>query len=207
MGVAAAGAATLSLEGCMTTQLHEPKYYTETFSAMYITQDQKQIVILGPRYHYIFQAPAELVRLVQSELHADLRASFDDFEVAADQTITGRYDLSLSLGKASLTPEKEALAQALGMAPRVRGEWTTKGTLKGQRYAAGDAHRGSEAMTPLNRSYSVSIREQPTAGEAMAKIALTPVTVAVDGALMIAAVVLLPFALVFLADRMGRIRC
>jgi hypothetical protein len=127
--------------------------------------------------------------------------------VAADQAITGRYGLRLSMRPGSETPEREALAQSLGMAPRVRGEWTFNGTLKGRRYAAGESARGNEASTPLNRSYSVRILEQPSAGEAVAKIALTPVTVAVDGALMIAAVVLLPFTLVFLAESMGRIRC
>lgn len=176
----------------MTARLHELKSYVETFSAMYITQDGRQIVILGPRYHYVFQAPVELVRLVQSELHPDLQANFDDFVVAADQTISGRYDLRLSLQKDRDTPERGALAQSMGMAPRVRGEWTISGTLKGQRYAARESSQASDAMTPLNRSYTVTIQEQPSAGEAMRRIALTPVTLAADGVLMIASVILLP---------------
>ena len=59
-------------------------------------------------------------------------------------------------------------------------------------------------MTPLNRSYSVKIGEQPSGAEAAVKMALTPVTVAADGALMIASLVLLPFIVVLVAHDMRR---
>lgn len=195
MGAAAVGATAMSLEGCVTARLYEDTRYAETFSAMYITQDRRQIVILGPRFHYIFDAPFEMPRLVQSELHADLRASFDGFVVASDQTITGTYKLVLNRGKGGYRPEQASQAETLGMRSDSGGQLALSGSLKGRRYAAGQAPAGDQQATALNRSYTVSIREQPTVGGAMGRLALTPVTVAADGVLMLTAMVLTPFVL------------
>ena len=83
----------LNLVGCMHRQLNENEKYVETFESFYLTADQKQIAIVGKRYHYVFNAPAEVLNALKSDLHPIMDAAFLGFSVAVDQNIKGTYKI------------------------------------------------------------------------------------------------------------------
>ncbi|MBI2732080.1 MAG: hypothetical protein HYX44_01830 [Aquabacterium sp.] len=86
---------TLAGTGCSSTPKLTRQTYTEKVSTVMITQDKKQFVILGERYHYIFAAPEDLVALLGSPLKAKAAARFQPFLVTVDGVTTGDFHLTL----------------------------------------------------------------------------------------------------------------
>lgn len=197
MIVVAAPAGLALLAGCVTSRLHEDKQYVEKVESILITSDHKQIVVLGGSHHYIFQAPPELLALVESDLRPALTAEFHRFVVEADNSISGSLDLYLTGHGGSPTALQIARATTLGMTRGRNGSMQLPINLTGTRFAATGAVTERIGAMKLNKSYSVQIVERPSVAALGVRAALTPVTVAADGVLMLAAIPLLPiFALI-----------
>lgn len=176
------------LSGC-TAELYRRKEYKEVVSSVLFTEDMKKIVIIGKDYHYIFDAPEALVRSLRSGLHARMHARFYPFDVHADQRITGKLSLLIDV---ELSAEEVEQAMGLGFKPRVESGYVLHMELSGIRYDSG----GIQATAPsqrLNKTYTVSVSVDHTAMGYAKRAALTPVTVAADGVLMVVGFVLLSF--------------
>jgi hypothetical protein len=211
---AAVMAATSSLlGGCATYGLSqaikqkEYSYYKETLRQVLITQDDKSIVIIGARHHYIVDAPASLVQAIRSGLHAQMRASFGTFGVDRDANLSGVIVLTLG---ADATQEECEQAELLGFkVPATPGgdvQRVRKYYLQGKRYDAGDFQLPSQA-TLLNQSYEVSVRETMPIGGRAALALLTPVAVAADGTLILLAIPLLPVFLAYVYAAEPKLCC
>lgn len=200
---AVAATSTLLLGGCVTHDLHEASkrqeidYYSETVKQVLITQDEKSIVIIGAKHHYIVDAPETLVQAIRSGFHKHLRARFGTFDVDHQANLSG--SLVLMLG-ADATQQECEEADSLGFKvpekPDADVQRRRGYRLEGKRYLAGDFQLPSQAK-PLNQSYDVTVREtKSTGGKAVLAALLTPVTLAADGALILLGIPLIP---VFLA--------
>ncbi|MBD3618633.1 MAG: hypothetical protein HUJ28_04105 [Chromatiales bacterium] len=176
------------LSGC-TAELYRRKEYKEEVSSVLFTEDMKKIVVIGRGYHYIFDAPEALVHSLRSNLHAKMHARFYPFDVHADQRITGKLSLLIDV---ELSAEEVEQAMSLGFKPRVESGYVLHMELSGIRYDSG----GIQATAPsqrLNKTYTVSVSVDHTAMGYAKRAALTPVTVAADGVLMVVGFVLLSF--------------
>ena len=166
------------------------KPYTETVKALLISRDGKHIVFIGRSYHYVLDAPAQLVASLASPLHQSMDGEISQLHVDAENGISGRYQLSLP---GTLDEQQAQAARELGFsaATTAGGPWRLEGELKGQRFLQG-AFREGRQLEPLNKSYTVEISVDQSRGSAMADSLATPLTVGSDGILLVYFAVLAP---------------
>ncbi|MDR5856565.1 hypothetical protein P9239_23050 [Caballeronia sp. LZ062] len=182
------------LSGCLTSQLIDEansdnvRQYTETIDSVLISADRKKLVFLGAEYHYIFDAPEHFVELLASPLHSLIRADVSSFSVIPDENVDGYIDLKVPKSSA-LTPQQKEQLVDFGFSGT---ELVRQISLKGARYDARKFERSRLSSTSLNQSYSVRVHETQHSSAKKAMLLMTPVTVALDGALMILAVPLIP---------------
>jgi outer membrane lipoprotein-sorting protein len=206
--VLAAVAAPLILSACATVtdslneSIKENDYrtYKETVSSVLISADGKKLVFLGPEYHYIFDAPEHFAALMDSPLHAKMRAQFNQFDAGEDGSVTGNITIYLD---AVLADEMDAATQ-LGFSKTYSGTQTSRRIeLNGKRYSAKGFDASKVDQKLLRNSYEVSVREKNPFNAAKALYVLTPITVAADGVMTLLTVPLLPFLIIALAGGGG----
>ncbi|WP_105131901.1 hypothetical protein [Burkholderia sp. BE12] len=199
MLAACIAASSLTLSGCFTPALYENRdeAYIEHVSAFLITKDGKKLVVLGERYHYIFDLPDKLRPVLAASYRTSLHTSFSSFH-ADGSDVTGDYDTVLSKD-ASADARQAATADGF-TASRDRIE--LDGKLVGKRYSTeGFTLKPDGTAQPFNERYTVGISEAPSAFAKGLRILATPVTVAADGVLVLGGILLLPVAYFSLKDR------
>jgi hypothetical protein len=158
-----------------------------------VTEDGSKLVVLGEKYHYIFDeiSPAlKHILLSPLELRTVVAAGLSNFSVGSDNVVTGDYTLSL-LDTASEAQRRSAIDAGF-----VVPELSLSGHLNGLRYSA-EGFRAPADIQKFVRPYIVSVEEPRSM---TARILLTPLTVTADGVLILAGLALL---LIVLAG-MGR---
>ncbi|WP_175777838.1 5-formyltetrahydrofolate cyclo-ligase [Burkholderia anthina] len=190
-------AASGVLAGCthfgpVTNHVMKDPEYRETLSAFLISADGKKLVVLGTRYHYIFDVPPALAVNLTAPYRPKLYTDFDDFETHGDK-ITGRYVLQLSREDAPAGSELRERALADGFKDQGY-KLTESGTIGGKRYQPNDVTPSSIPQA-FNHAYDVKVIERPSVLGQGAKLALSPITMAADGAIGLLGLALFPIAL------------
>ncbi|CAG9183812.1 hypothetical protein LMG23992_05091 [Cupriavidus laharis] len=199
--LALSAVALLSTSGCATQALmkeankQEYREYQETISQVLLTADGKKLVILGPTYHYIFDTPDGFAALLDSPLHPRLAATFSLFRVNVDADVEGRFGLVLN----NPSDDERQAASDLGFKGPQTGV-KRYFDLRGKRYAAGNFSMPASAKT-LNQSYRIDVREALPKGGRQALVLMTPVTMAVDGVLVILSIPLMPIVFTMIATK------
>ncbi|MCA8302758.1 hypothetical protein LGN24_14800 [Burkholderia seminalis] len=187
---AAMAASSLALSGCFTPKLYKDDAYSEYVTSFMITQDGKKLVVLGTRYHYIFDLPAQLRPVLLSGYRKSLHTTFADFH-ASGGGITGHYRIVLP--KDASDDDRQA-ARADGFTAAPAG-LVLEGDIGGKRYSTeGFAEQDKGAAQAFNEQYRVYIRESQSVVGMGLRILATPITVAADGVLVLGGIVLVPFA-------------
>ncbi|WP_227789492.1 MULTISPECIES: 5-formyltetrahydrofolate cyclo-ligase [unclassified Burkholderia] len=190
-------AASGMLAGCadfgpVTKEWMKDSKYDETLSTFLITSDGKQLVVLGKRYHYIFEMPPGLATVLTAPYRPKLRTAFDDFDARGD-TITGHYTMRLSHSDAPVGSDIRNRAVADGFKEN-SGHLESEGTISGKRYLPNDV-TPSAVPQAFNHEYGVTVTEKLSAVGKGAKLALSPIAMAADGALGLLGIALFPIAL------------
>ncbi|WP_175873849.1 hypothetical protein [Burkholderia sp. BCC0397] len=189
---AGVAASSLALSGCFTPKLYKNDAYSEYVSAFMMTEDGKKLVVLGTRYHYIFDLPAQLRPVLLSGYRKSVRSTFEGFH-ASGGSVTGHYRIVLP--KDASDDDRRA-ASADGFASEPAG-LVLEGDIDGKRYSTeGFVEKDKAAAQPFNRPYSVYIKESPSVVGMGLRILATPITVAADGVLVLGGIVLVPFAVI-----------
>ncbi|PCE21540.1 5-formyltetrahydrofolate cyclo-ligase [Burkholderia ubonensis] len=203
LSIATASGLTAGCKGIgpITDRWLEDSKYEETLSAFLITQDGKKLVVLGKKYHYIFDMPPQLRAVMTASYRQKLNTEFIDFEAQGDK-ISGRYRIDLSREDAQ--PDSDARARALADGFKDEGyRLTERGTISGMRYLPSSLD-GAELPQAFNSEYHVDVTEKPTAVGAAVKLALSPVAVAADGGLAVMQLALFPIGFPILMIAMQR---
>src|SRR5690606_19135578 len=69
--------------------------YKENFSSIYVTEDKKTLVVVGDRFHYIFDADPIIVSTLYSSYHPYTSATFSDFQVNEKNEVFGFFGIYL----------------------------------------------------------------------------------------------------------------
>jgi hypothetical protein len=186
-------AACVTLSACVTPKLFNDKEYTEKIMSFMITADDKKLVVIGERYHYIFDMPDGLLPVLKADYRKILNSSFYNFHVH-DSAVDGRYDLTLPQS-ASAEDKQQAIADGFKVDPF--GNIRFEGEIQGTRYSAADFEQKLTAQ-PFNQNYTVGVTETLSTIDKGVRMLATPVTVAADGVLMLGGVLLIPVVLVSL---------
>ncbi|PLP99292.1 hypothetical protein [Cupriavidus pauculus] len=178
--------------GCVThklvsdaTSLERKGKYEEVIDQVMMTADGTKLVVIAPKHHCIFDVKPQFAELLHSPLHQKLTAHLSTFRVEPGGVVSGAIGLTLS----DLDDAEYASARAFGLygsRTNMRGSYD----LRGERYSAG-GFRMPGSMKPLNRSYEVTVEECSRRAKP-AMVLLTPLTEAVDGVLVLAAIPLVP---------------
>ncbi|VWB62538.1 5-formyltetrahydrofolate cyclo-ligase [Burkholderia lata] len=190
-------AASGMLAGCsnfgpVTKAWMEDSKYDETLSTFLITADGKQLVVLGKKYHYIFEMPPSLATVLTAPYRPKIHTAFNNFEAHGD-AITGQYTMRLDRSDAPAGSDVRERALADGF--KKDGAYLeSEGTISGKRYLPNDVSPASVPQA-FNRPYEVTVTDKLTAVGRGAKLALSPIAMAADGALGLLGLALFPIAL------------
>jgi hypothetical protein len=164
--------------GCNSILLKD-HHYMETVSSILITKDEKELVIMTKDYHYIFDAPHSIVTTMRSKFHKNVFGEFGKFHVNSSGEISGEYVLRLSK-HTSQQEQQDALAA--GYKRYIDGSVAIEGELKGQRYGSGGIQANTDAQK-LNRTYLMSVVEEPSKLVKSTKSLITPIYQGAGGVL------------------------
>ncbi|MCA8116684.1 5-formyltetrahydrofolate cyclo-ligase [Burkholderia cepacia] len=190
-------AASGMLAGCsnfgpVTKAWMSDSKYDETLSTFLITADGKQLVVLGKKYHYIFEMPSSLATVLNAPYRPKIHTAFSDFEAHGD-AITGQYTMRLDYADAPTGSDVRERALADGF--KKDGAYLeSEGRISGKRYLPNDVTSLSVPQA-FNRPYEVTVTDKLTAVGRSAKLALSPIAMAADGALGLLGLALFPIAL------------
>ncbi|MCP6691149.1 hypothetical protein [Pseudomonas donghuensis] len=194
--LALAALSSASISGCLTSALYKPRasdeVYTEQVGQLYVTADQKSLVVLGKKYHYVILVEPELLQAIRSGLHAKMQAEFLPVHVGMFKTLDGEFVLKIP-GLGQLDPHELNEAQALGfVASAQQDALLHRYRIRGSRFESAKDITGFQGNT-LNSTYTLQVSAYREKSK-VTQVLLTPVTVTADGVLMILAAPLLPVA-------------
>lgn len=183
---------------CVTGALHDKEFsnYKDTFSSVLISSDAKNLAVITAKYHYVFGAKPQIAGALQGAAHKYITAEIYDFTLGKANSLSGHIRLCIP----TTAPSADIQAMlALGFSASAPGkDYCYFTQLTGTRYRAGNVAIGQAYS--LNKSYDVNIKVTNNAWEKGLKIAATPITATLDGALIIAGSPLLAIYLVILAN-------
>lgn len=166
--------------GCLTSELYELKKesFNEELRGFLITQDQKQVILIGQRYHYIFPMDNDLKNILAWPNRSKLRATRLSFVISKNNVINGTYLLK---NESLLSNDDQALLLANHFKVRNNGEYYFVGKLsQGAVYESGNFKLPEEQS--FKRPYYLNISyDYATTGQTLTKILVTPLAVAADG--------------------------
>jgi len=190
--------AVFSLSGCHYTKMLWADEYLDTALAFLVTEDGTHLVVLGEKYHYVFdQITPSLQQVLLGPLRTAVTATLSGFYVTRDNVVTGDYTLTLS--DTATDQDRRRAIDAGFTTPAL----SLSGHLQGVRYIAKGFPASADAQQ-FTRRYTVSIREQDPRFGPASRTLLTPVALAADGTLMLGAVVLVALMLAIVLVVPGR---
>ena len=163
--------------------------YRETIDRFLVTEDGKKLVVLGKQYHYILDMPAHLEAVLAAPYRKWVTASLYGF-VAKGDKINGEFDLHIRDARKRMTADDYQRALADGFTERA-AKLVLLGSVSGTRYTT-DGFKLDQNSSTFNEPYEISVTDAITPVGKAARLLVTPVTLAADGALVIGAVVLSP---------------
>jgi hypothetical protein len=173
-----------NLTSC-TKRLWKKSYYVENFTNFMATNDGKKIVILGKKYHYIFDDESQtLFKLLSWINKSKLEIENYNFRLSEINKITGSITIKSKAPKNSdedLNEEDISFLNKFGFTSD--GNIFKKNIiLSGQRYSP-KSGVNYDKIDPLNKEYKFNV-EVSDYVDRTKKIVLTPVAVAIDGAII-----------------------
>ena len=184
----------------VTGQLFRNERYRETVSSLLISSDEKNIVVMTEKYHYVFDAPPELVAALKAPFHAAITGYLGTLHVKGSGASVIRYELALNKN-ASQEDREQALSAGFKASTGTSNRLSIQGDLRGTRFASNGVQPPAQSPLLLNRTYVVSVNAELSPAEISGRALLTPITLTADGALVLGMVavgiLLLPLLLVF----------
>jgi hypothetical protein len=188
---------------CFTPELYkdsptESRSFTEEISSFLITQDGKQLIVAGKQHHYIFAANDTLKFILGWPENNRVKATFYDFVIKDDQSVSGSYMLSIDASQDLALETKELLISKGFTEHKNQKQLYYYESLHGTRYLA-DKFAMPTAMQ-FNQKYTINMRENyASTAASIGRILLTPLAVAADGVLIIGGIPLLLLAIPIIA--------
>ncbi len=173
----------LTQTACMTASLHSPRQTTETVRGFYISADERSLVAVGDKHHYVFPLESRLKKVLAWDGRPKVQAVFGQFTLLGDGKVAGSYTLKVRVSDTGSAEQQYLTDAGFSQGKQV---FFLDGTLQGQSYPAKEIGQA----TSFNRPHTVLLVGEPSI-PAAARLALTPLAVAADGALLIGGVPLL----------------
>lgn len=177
---------SLLFSGCATKELWSNENYKESVETFLISKDKKQLVVIGKKYHYIFDLDDRLKDILESEKRKKLKVFFQDFQLISNENIQGKYALYYHTDRKELKNDEDyKWFESKGFKDSDDNsifsdklKYVLIGKLKGKRY------NPDGVMIPnskkFNQPYCVRIYEHYYKYDEDTRLKNTPITVTVD---------------------------
>ena len=166
---------SLLLTSCATKYADIPSY-RETISSFLITKKSNKLVIIGEKYHYIFNIDTKLKKLLLSKNRKKLSTAFNSFQVDSNNTITGNYNIFISSDKVDSKSHAKWLNDVGFKKDANQKNHFLVGSIRGKRYVA----KKIPAQYKFNKRYKIYVQEETrTIGKfkSVADVLLSPIRV------------------------------
>jgi len=172
----------------------KPNNYVEEISSIWITENEDSIIVLTPKYHYIFEAPPLIIDSLKSDYAHKVNARFGQFYVGENNDITGQVLLKIL----QATESEFKSARPLGYKGTTPAELGAYVVVDGVRYVSNNDTPSTQPYY-LNKKHEIKVSEPMPIVGTVAKVALTPIAMGGDGVLMLGGLVLAPIVLPIIA--------
>ncbi len=164
--------------------------YVEEISSLWVTEDEASIVVLTPKYHYVFEAPPLIMASLKSDFARKVNARFDRFHVGKNNGITGQVLLKVL----QVTETEFQSARTLGYKGSTTDEIGAYVVVNGVRYLSNNDTPRTQPYY-LNKKHEIEVSESSPILDSAVSAALTPIAIVGDGVLMLGGLVLTPIIL------------
>jgi len=165
---------------CATQSLYEPVNTSDRIGGYLVSADRENLVIIGEKYHYIASLNQALANIIGWDKQTILAVDHGSFRLNDHENVHIRFNLSVATE--SVTEEELEFLVANGFELE-QSKLIYRASLDGNYYLAGNV---SNTRT-FSKKYTVNIIKDRNP---IIKAALTPITVAVDGVLVLGFVAL-----------------
>ena len=183
----------ISCAGGSTGKLWKNPVYKEKVESFLISDDSEKLVIIGNKYHYIFELDHDLKKILLSKNKSQLKARFSLFKVNGNNVVSGKYYLNY-IGN---NKEYRDWLNKVGFESRINRDRTVfsySGSMIGQRYTA---NKKIITTNNFNKQYTLRVEEPSTLS--IGKVLATPIAVVADGVKLAASIYLVPLVLIFVS--------
>jgi hypothetical protein len=156
LAVAATAALLVSL-GCSSTPpggIVERFTYPEKINSVLFSPKFSKLIVLGERYHYLFDDKKGVDKVISASFAKDLVGSFGTFVVDPSNRITGSYKIQT---RSMLTPIQKDEAKRLGFNVAPNGQAELTENIAGERFTTAPLPINVE-QSQLNRTYVVDVK-------------------------------------------------
>ena len=174
----------LLLHGCSqtgTSRLWTPPRYTEKINQFLINPKDKSLIVIGEKYHYIFDENSAPLNLLTWSGRKNLRAYFNDFKINSENIVNGSFTITCNSKKVS-TDEAQWLKKN-GFIINQNGFYNKMLKIKGTRYLK--RNNKVNHLSHLNEDYYILVEEPNSTSDIIYKTVLTPITVTGDAVYVI----------------------
>ncbi len=154
--VAATVAMLMSL-GCSSNPpsgIVERFTYQEKINSVLFSPKFSKLIVLGERYHYLFDDKKGIDKVISASFAKDLVGSFGTFAVDSSNRITGSYKIQT---RNTLTQSQTDEAKRLGFVVSPSGQGELTENIVGERFTTMPLPINVEP-SPLNRTYVVDVK-------------------------------------------------
>ena len=156
--------------------------YVEKIDSFMVSENGKLLAVLGIKYHYVFELNSDFKEILLSEYRSKLKPRFYSFQVNEENTVSGNVGLVFYTDDEKMINRLEKDGFKRNGFQRGVSRFISTGKLNGNRFAS-DKRLNKEYQ--LTKEYSVIVKESPTLSDNLEKIVKTPVTILVDGVVVI----------------------
>lgn len=168
----------LILSSCgLTERMLERPQYREEIRQFSLTEDGKNILAVGKKYHYVFQVNNNLNNILNWKYKNLLTPKFGKFSIEDDnEGINGRYRLIVK--KEQLPTSEHDWLLRNGFQDKKFDGFVYNDTILGRRY---EKKQEIKLYNEYKEPYILYISENPSVISKTLKITATPITLAADG--------------------------
>lgn len=168
--------------------------YDETFKDFLVSQDGRYVVFLGHEYSYVLADDLGIMKEILAWKERNLLfINIDKTNFVVDHRNQVKGYVIIECVYNNITPDQEIFLKSMGFRGKGHDPLSLKLELRGVRYQP-LSDSVVHAPAKLNRTYIISVHQQPGFGKRVGEVALTPITVVADSVLLFGKILLLPFS-------------